>query len=127
MSRIEVEERKFDRIIGDLLRVGVILAAIVVLTGGALFLTEQGKDAVNFRVFRGEAAGLHNLGEIISGAGHLHSREFMQLGLLLLIATPIARVLLSVLVFVLQRDPIYIVITLIVLGLLLFSLLGGMG
>ena len=49
----------------------------------------------------------------------------IQLGALLLIATPIARVAFSVYVFARQRDRLYIVVTLIVLILLLGSFLGG--
>ena len=48
----------------------------------------------------------------------------IQLGLLLLIATPVARVAFSLVAFIRQRDRTYIVITTIVLGLLLYSLMG---
>jgi uncharacterized membrane protein len=48
----------------------------------------------------------------------------MQLGLLVLIATPITRVAFSVFAFFYERDWKYVVFTLIVLGLLLYSLLG---
>jgi uncharacterized membrane protein len=51
----------------------------------------------------------------------------IQLGLLLLIATPVARVAFSVVAFVLERDRMYVGITLLVLAVLLFSLLGGHG
>jgi uncharacterized membrane protein len=49
----------------------------------------------------------------------------MQLGLLLLIATPVARVAFSVFAFALQRDRLYVVVTLAVLGVLAFSMTGG--
>ncbi len=52
-------------------------------------------------------------------------RGIIQLGLLLLVATPVARVIFSVAAFALQQDWIYVVITLIVLAVLGFSLLGG--
>ena len=51
----------------------------------------------------------------------------IQLGLLVLIATPIARVILSVFVFLYERDWPYVFITLVVLGILLYSLLAGYG
>jgi uncharacterized membrane protein len=57
----------------------------------------------------------------------LHGRGLIQLGLLILIATPIARVAFSVVAFLYQRDWTYVVVTLIVLGLLVYSLLGGHG
>ena len=49
----------------------------------------------------------------------------IQLGLLVLIATPIARVAFSLVAFALQRDRIYVIVTLIVLAVLLYSLTGG--
>ena len=52
-------------------------------------------------------------------------RGVIQLGLLLLIATPIARVAFSVVGFALERDRMYVVFTLIVLAILLYSLLGS--
>ena len=65
--------------------------------------------------------------DIAGGAFHLRSRWIIQLGILCLIATPIMRVALSLVAFALQRDRLYVVITLIVLGLLLAGLLGGVG
>jgi uncharacterized membrane protein len=52
----------------------------------------------------------------------LHSRGLIQLGLLLLIATPVARVAFSVLAFAEQRDWLYVSITLVVLAVLVYSL-----
>jgi uncharacterized membrane protein len=49
----------------------------------------------------------------------------IQLGLLLLIATPVARVAFSVAVFAMQRDRLYVVVALIVLAVLMYSLTGG--
>ena len=48
-----------------------------------------------------------------------------QLGILVLIATPVFRVLLSAFAFWMQRDWIYVAITLVVLAVLAFSLLSG--
>jgi uncharacterized membrane protein len=57
----------------------------------------------------------------------LRGRSIIQFGLLLLIATPVARVLISAVAFALQRDRTYVLITLAVLGVLLLSLWGGLG
>jgi uncharacterized membrane protein len=53
------------------------------------------------------------------------SRSIMQLGLLLLIATPIARVIFSVFAFAIEGDRMYVIFTLIVLTVLLYSLFGS--
>ena len=56
---------------------------------------------------------------------HGRPRGLIQFGLLLLIATPVARVAFSVFGFTQERDWVYVVITLIVLALLVYSLSGG--
>ena len=110
--------------IGLLLRWGVIVAAVVGGIGGVVFLVRWWHVPADFRHFHGVPAGLDSVGGVVSGALALRSRWIVQLGLLLLIATPIARVALSLVAFVLQRDRVYVVVTTIVLGLLVFSLLG---
>jgi uncharacterized membrane protein len=111
-----------DEIIGNLLRAGVILAAAVVLLGGVLYLAQHSSALPDYRVFRGEPADLRGVPGIVKDARALDGRGLIQLGLLVLLATPIARVAFSVLAFALQRDRTYVVVTLIVLAVLLYSL-----
>jgi uncharacterized membrane protein len=54
-------------------------------------------------------------------------RGLIALGLMLLIAVPVGRVVFSVYAFARRRDRLYVVVTLVVLGLLLFSLFSGVG
>jgi uncharacterized membrane protein len=65
--------------------------------------------------------------EIVQQASDLRGRGLIQLGLLLLIATPVARVIFSVFAFARQRDATYVLITLIVLAVLVYSLFSGYG
>lgn len=112
--------------VGTLLRGGVLLAAGFTALGGIALLLEHGGSTSNYRLFQGEPAGLRTLGGIVSGVLRLDSRSVVQFGLILLIATPVARVLLSLVAFTVQRDRLYSVITAVVLVLLLFSfVLGG--
>jgi uncharacterized membrane protein len=120
-------EKRMDEIMGRLLRTGVILAAAFVLTGGAVFLARHPEPVTNYQVFQGEPAELRTVSGILHGALALRGRGLIQLGLLILIATPIARVAFSVVAFLYQRDWTYVVVTLVVLGLLVYSLLGGSG
>ena len=124
-SRSAWTDQKIEQIIGDLLRVGVLVAAAVALAGGSLYLIQQGGAPPDFTTFTGEPKGLRSLIGILSAAFSLDSRGIIQLGLLILIATPIARVVLSVFAFALLRDRLYVFVTLIVLAVLLFSLSGG--
>jgi uncharacterized membrane protein len=118
-------DRRVDAIIGTLLRVGVIISAAVVLSGGGLYLVQHGSTVPDYRVFHGEPAYLRGVSGIVKEARSLDGRGLIQLGLLLLLATPIARVAFSVVAFVFQRDRTYVVVTLIVLAVLLYSLGSG--
>jgi uncharacterized membrane protein len=111
--------------IGNLLRVGVTLAAAVVLFGGTVYLVRHGLAAPQYHVFVGEPTDLRRLSGIVKDALAFRGRGLIQLGLLLLIATPIARVVFSVAAFALQGDRLYVVVTLIVLAVLIYSLTGG--
>jgi uncharacterized membrane protein len=118
-------QHRVEVAIGALLRAGVLLAAAVVACGAAIYLARHAGDPTHYRVFRGEPDELRDLGLILAQARSLGGRAVIQLGLLLLIATPIARVAFSVAVFAHQRDLTYVAVTLVVLGLLLWGLLGG--
>src|ERR1700686_369259 len=124
---MESAERRMDEIMGRLLRTGVILSAVFVLGGGAVYLARHPEPVTDYRVFQGEPEGLRTISGIFHEALAFHGRGLIQLGLLILIATPIARVAFSVAAFLYQRDWTYVVVTLIVLGLLIYSLLGGGG
>ena len=118
-------DEQMEEVVSILLRSGVVIAALVVLGGGIFYLVRYGAALPHYAVFRGEPAGLRSVSGIIRNALMLHPRGLIQLGLLLLIATPVARVVFSILAFALQRDRTYVIVTLIVLGVLIYSLAGG--
>jgi len=124
-ARAPLTDHQVDEIIGALLRYGVMLSASVVAAGGIWYLIQYGTSAPGYRVFRGEPEYLRHLRGIVTGIPGFHYRRVIQLGLVLLIATPVARVAFLVVAFALQRDRTYVVITLIVLSVLLLSLLSG--
>ncbi len=118
-------DEQMEQVVGTLLRSGVVVAALVVLVGGVLYLIRFGSTLPNYALFRGEPADLRSVSGIIRDVLSLHTRGLIQLGLLLLIATPVVRVAFSILAFALQRDRTYVVVTLLVLGVLIYSLAGG--
>ncbi len=120
-------DQRIESIIAGLLTAGVALAALTVLAGGILYLSRYGSTMPDYRAFRGEPSDLRTLGGIVADAAAGHSRGITLMGLLILIATPVARVAFSVVAFLRQRDRLYVVVTLIVLAFLLFSLAGGVG
>lgn len=125
MNSSDWNDQKIETIIGSLLRVGVMLAAAVVLFGAVVYLSRHGGTTVDYKTFHGEPEQLRSVTEISSGAVQMSGRAIIQLGLLLLIATPIARVIFSAAAFALERDYLYVFLTLCVLAVLLFSLIGS--
>jgi uncharacterized membrane protein len=110
---------------GNLLRLGVVMAAVVVFAGGLVYLVHHGAERADHRVFHGEPQELRALPGIVAEAASFHGRGLIQPGLLLLIATPVARVVFSVFAFARQRDWTYVSITLVVLAVLVYSLQSG--
>jgi uncharacterized membrane protein len=115
-------DKAIEMWLGELLRCGVILAALVVFAGGVWYVAKAQDTAANYRTFRGEPVELRHVTQIVHEAISLEPGGLIQLGLLLLIATPVARVVFSVVGFAMERDWMYVVFTLIVLATLLYSL-----
>jgi uncharacterized membrane protein len=120
---VETASRELEIRLGNLLRAGVAAAGSVVLAGGVIYLMRHGHEAPAYHIFRGEPADLRTIGGILTDSLHLHGRGIIQLGLLMLIATPIARVGFAVYGFARQRDWMYVGIAALVLSLLLYGLL----
>jgi uncharacterized membrane protein len=117
-------DQRVEVIIGNLLRAGVLVAAAVVLAGGAVYSVRHGSGLPHYAVFQGEPTDLRTPSGIVADAISLRGRGIIQLGLLILLATPLARVAFSVFAFAMQRDALYVVVTLFVLAVLIFSLTG---
>ena len=120
-----LSDRRLEAIIGNLLRAGVVIAATITSIGGVIYLAHSGVSPAHYRVFQGEPAALRHVKGVLGDASSGRGPGIMQLGLLLLIATPVARVAFSLAAFAVQRDRLYVVVTLTVLGVLTFSMAGG--
>ncbi len=118
-------DERLERIIGTLLQVGVVLSGALVVAGGVIYLIRHGSEPPRYGTFAGEPSDLRSLSGIVSYALSMHGRGIIQLGLLFLIATPVARVAFSAVAFALDRDWLYVAVTSVVLAVLLFSLAGG--
>jgi uncharacterized membrane protein len=115
-------DQNFEIFLGHLLRTGVLIAAAVALLGAIWFLSHGTSARKDYATFRGEPAELSQVGQIVHAALEAQPLAIIQLGMLILIATPVARVLFSMLGFALERDWMYVAVTLIVLALLIYSL-----
>jgi len=118
-------DQKVENLVGNLLRTGVSLAALIVFAGAVVYLAKHGAEPADYRVFHGEPNQLRTISGVLQETVALQGRGIIQLGLLLLIATPVARVGLSILGFAAERDRMYVVFATIVLVILLYSLFGS--
>ena len=104
-------DQRFEKWVAVLLRTGVLCAAAVVLTGAIGHLAKYGETQVNYRVF------------VPDRGGDTEWLRVVRFGLLILIATPVARVVLSIFAFALERDWVYVGIAALVLAILLYGLI----
>lgn len=115
-------DRKIEQFISNLLKYGVLLASTVVFVGGVLYLMRHGSEPTEYQFFHGEPAQFCSPLGVVQAVLVGDPRGIIQLGILLLIATPVARVAFSLLVFLWQRDLIYVFVTSFVLTGLIYSL-----
>jgi uncharacterized membrane protein len=117
-------EKGTELIIGNLLRIGVIVSGLVMLVGATIFLIRHGNEFPKVHTFKFDAFSITDTrpNVVIKELLDVKSIAIMQLGVLILIATPVLRVIVSVVAFLYERDYMYVVFTLIVLGVLVFSL-----
>jgi len=113
-----------ERIISRLLIAGVILSAAVVLLGGVCHLARHGYETAGYHVFHAVPEEYRSLQGVIHAISPSNCAAVIQLGLLFLIATPIARVAFSLAGFAFERDRTYMAITAIVLAVLIYSVAG---
>ena len=115
-------DRQLERIVGLLLRTGVLIAAVVVLGGGLWWLAETGSKPPAYQSFHLEPPELRHFIALLGSVAHPRPDTVIQLGLLILIATPIARVALALAGFALERDHTYVVVCAVILAVLIYSL-----
>jgi uncharacterized membrane protein len=117
-------DERVEGVISKLLRFGVVASALIVFCGGLLYLIHDGRQpAPDLHQFKPEQlrSPVHIFGEAVG----LRPLGLIMLGLLLLVATPVVRVIFSVAAFALQRDYLYVLFTLLVLAILMYSLFSG--
>lgn len=124
MKYHQLDDQKVENLIAHLLRAGVLTAAFVVIVGAVLFLGRHPRAHEDYRTFHGEPDQLRTVHGIVRCAFTGDARCIMQFGLLLLIGTPIARVIFSAAAFEIEGDRMYVAFTLLVLAVLLYSLFG---
>jgi uncharacterized membrane protein len=127
MKKINSDQPRFDdvrmeTIMGHLLRAGVLISSFVVLIGGVLYLYTQHGKLADYRHFLSEPEDLRELPQLLRLLFTGNPAAIIQCGVLLLIATPVARVVFACIAFFLEEDRLYLGISLLVLTILLTSI-----
>lgn len=112
-------------VIGWILRLGVLLSMVIIFIGGVIYLYRHGHTPANYATFNGIPDFVHNASGIFNGIITLRGRAIIQAGIVLLIATPVVRVVFSAIGFLLEKDYLYTGITLFVLLIITASMLSG--
>lgn len=115
-------DKDIQVILGTLLRAGVVAAMTVVFIGGILYLLMNSDHLISYGVFDSTKAKYASITAVFAGLRAMDGAAIIQFGVLLLIFTPITRVLFSVFGFLIERDYMYVIIGLFVLAVILFSL-----
>jgi uncharacterized membrane protein len=118
---------KMQESIGFTLRAGVAISVLLTIIGLALLFVDNGGGGYTLAEIASASSRVNtasfSLPDIAAGVQNLDGLGFVLLGLVVLVATPIARVILSVIAFARERNALYTLITLIVLLNLLATLL----
>ena len=115
------DDRRMETIMGRLLQVGVLLASFVMLAGGVLYMRAHRDGVPDYRIFKSEPQALRHIGGVMSGVAGGDAAAIIQLAVLLLIATPVARVVFALLAFGMERDKLYMGVSALVLAVLLYG------
>jgi uncharacterized membrane protein len=114
--------RDIEAWLGRLLTISVLIAAFTTAFGATLYITHHGKEPINLSSYHPQPNELTSPPHIIHNAAQLNPEAILQLGVLLLIATPVARVFFSLILFAIARDKLYVAITVVVLTTLAIGL-----
>ena len=124
--------REMDLYLGKSLRVGMLTACIISLIGGVFYMIHS-TGMPNYKavsghhdLFVGVAPYLREFNTIFAALLRGDSAAIIQFGVLVLIATPIFRVAFSAIIFLIERDYLYVVITLIVLLIIFSNMIFGL-
>ena len=115
-------DQDLDVSVAAMLRFGVTLSAAVVLIGGLMYLRHPWSAIPMYSQFEAAGPSLRTLSGIFQSAAQPNAKSVIQAGLVLLIATPVARVVFCIIGFARQRRRLYVLVSTLVLIILTYSL-----
>lgn len=126
MQHEKFGEKDFQTIIGNLLRYGVWISLSVAFLGGIVYLMHHGNEIEDYSVFKENDRNIFEvIATVYNGAISGNGAYLIFVGIILLFLTPVFRVLLSLFSFIIEKDYLYVVITLIVILIIITSISFG--
>ena len=126
MQNEKFGEKDFQTIIGNLLRYGVWISLSVAFIGGIIYLMHHGSEIEDYSVFKENDRNIFEvIAAVYNGAIQGNGESLIFTGIVLLFLTPVLRVLLSLFSFLLEKDYLYVGITLIVIMIIIISISFG--
>jgi|ADurb_Met_03_Slu_FD_contig_31_1853795_length_1198_multi_5_in_0_out_0_2 uncharacterized membrane protein len=115
MSYDRGDRSRTDRWVHVVLRWGMTVSMAVLLIGLLLFALDPG----------GHDEADMGFGDIAQGIAAGNPIAVIDLGIILLIATPLTRVLTTLAIFIADREPRFILVSMLVLGIIALAILLG--
>ena len=126
MEKEKFGERDFQQLIGNLLRYGVWISLSIAFLGGIVYLSNHGTETVNYTQFlENDRSIFQVVASVLQGVKIGQGESLIFLGIVMLFLTPVLRVVLSLFSFLLEKDYLYVVITLIVIAIIGMSIFLG--
>ncbi|GGF08417.1 bacteriocin-type signal sequence-containing protein [Chishuiella changwenlii] len=121
-----ITDKDLQKIIGGVLKYGVITVLVVATIGGLVYLFHHSNDTLDYSKFvENDRSIFEVISTTVKDAFQLKGRSIIYLGILILFFTPFLRLILSLFSFVIEKDKLYIAITLIVIGVVAMSVFFG--
>ena len=122
MEKEKFGERDFQQLIGNLLRYGVWISLAVAFLGGLVYLSNHGTETVDYSKFiENDRSIFQVVTSVFEGISTFQGESLIFLGIVLLFLTPVLRMILSLFSFLLEKDYLYVAITLVVILIIGFS------
>ncbi|MGS4346624.1 DUF1634 domain-containing protein [Myroides odoratus] len=126
MRTFKFTDKQLQSLIGNVLRYGVFSALAVTLLGGIILLVKDSQQVVSYATFIEKDQNLFVVfNNILEGVKVWNGESIIFLGILLLFLTPVLRLVLSLFSFMLEKDALYVVITLLVIAVIILSVSFG--
>lgn len=126
MTQEKFGEKDFQKLIGNLLRYGVWTSLSIAFIGGIIYLSTHGNELEDYSVFHEKDTNIFKvIGDVLSGVFQAKGESIIFLGIILLFLTPMLRLLISLLVFRIEKDYLYVYITTVVILIIALSISFG--